>query len=97
MQEKGDNEINLQLAEELVAYILEMTTEGAILVFLTGWEDITLMQRRIERRYSPTQVAVFPLHSEIPTQVLNSHNHRNQKWEDHLYDYFLPIVILMFF
>ena len=59
----------MQLCEELVAYIVSTTSSGAILVFLTGWEDITSMQKRLERRFSPTEAAVYPLHSEVPSQV----------------------------
>ena len=52
-----------------MSYIIATTSSGAILVFLTGWEDITAMQKRLERRFSPMEAAIFPLHSEVPSQV----------------------------
>ena len=61
--------MDVQLCEELVSFILATTSSGAILVFLTGWEDITSMQKRLERRFSPMEAAIFPLHSEVPSQV----------------------------
>ncbi|KAF4518531.1 hypothetical protein B566_EDAN004275 [Ephemera danica] len=62
-------EINLELIAALVQYICNTQPEGAILVFLPGWDQISKMYNFITDSsfYSPDRYHVLPLHSAMPT------------------------------
>ena len=66
-------EINHELIATVVHYIHTTKEDGAILVFLPGWDDISKVNRLLteDRRYSLMadggNVQIFPLHSLMPT------------------------------
>jgi ATP-dependent RNA helicase DHX36 len=62
-------DLNHELVASLVHHIHTRQREGAILVFLPGWEDISKLNRLFsEGRYALVAGAkVYPLHSLMPT------------------------------
>ncbi|RUP43891.1 P-loop containing nucleoside triphosphate hydrolase protein, partial [Jimgerdemannia flammicorona] len=72
--EKADAEVPYALMSLVIAYIAESTKEGAILVFLPGWEEIMALNRGLMEPSSPLPVnfndssrfRVHILHSSLP-------------------------------
>jgi ATP-dependent RNA helicase DHX36 len=64
-------DINHELIATLVHHIHTTQGDGAILVFLPGWDDISKLNKLLteDRNYSLTggNVQIFPLHSLMPT------------------------------
>ena len=58
-------ELNLDLVHVLVAKIHQCEDEGAILIFLPGWDDISYVANRLEQTFG--DVVVYPLHSQLAT------------------------------
>ncbi|KAK3253212.1 hypothetical protein CYMTET_37524, partial [Cymbomonas tetramitiformis] len=65
------DEIDQDLLERLVIHICteRQVEEGAVLIFLTGWEDINRVKQRMEA--SPylgntSSFCILPLHSQVP-------------------------------
>ena len=63
-------EIDLEMALSLLKYICRNREEGAILVFLPGWDTISkfhdMMQNDVMFRHS-SKFVIIPLHSLMPT------------------------------
>lgn len=59
-------EIPLDLMAALVEHIVESQPQGAILVFLPGWEEITELQTLLNGRLEASQVEIHLLHSTSP-------------------------------
>ncbi|XP_059476225.1 ATP-dependent DNA/RNA helicase DHX36 [Neocloeon triangulifer] len=62
-------EINFELMASLVQYICQTQPEGAILIFLPGWDQISKLHKMITESsfYSKSRFQVLPLHSQMPT------------------------------
>uniref|UniRef100_A0A915KBS7 Helicase C-terminal domain-containing protein n=1 Tax=Romanomermis culicivorax TaxID=13658 RepID=A0A915KBS7_ROMCU len=62
-----DDQIDMQLIGELVFYIFKTHEEGAILIFLPGYEDIVAARDRIsmDTRLSPYSPHICALHSQM--------------------------------
>jgi hypothetical protein len=60
-------QINHDLVAQLVEYIHMKQGEGAILVFLPGWEDISKVNKLLTEKMSAGNVVIYPLHSLMPT------------------------------
>ncbi len=62
-------ETNHELIASLVGYIDAREGEGAILVFLPGWEDISKVNKLLteDSKYKLNRCRIYPLHSLMPT------------------------------
>lgn len=64
-----DKDIDLELVKSLLRYICTMG-EGAILVFLTGWDTISKLNDMLKSDpyfQSSERFLIIPLHSMMPT------------------------------
>uniref|UniRef100_A0A804NQI9 Helicase C-terminal domain-containing protein n=1 Tax=Zea mays TaxID=4577 RepID=A0A804NQI9_MAIZE len=62
-------ELDLSLVESTIEYICRYEAEGAILVFLTGWDEISKLLDKIKGNNflgSPNRFLVLPLHGSMP-------------------------------
>ncbi|XP_053390131.1 ATP-dependent DNA/RNA helicase DHX36-like, partial [Mercenaria mercenaria] len=61
--------IDLELIKQLIKYIVTSKDDGAILVFLPGWTDISELHKMLTRDtfFSPSAFRLIPLHSMMPT------------------------------
>lgn len=65
-QMTGFNEIDHELLQHVIAHIhLEKPTDGSILVFLPGYEDIMTQKEMIETRFQVNNYQLFVLHSGV--------------------------------
>ncbi|PUZ38696.1 hypothetical protein GQ55_9G217400 [Panicum hallii var. hallii] len=63
-------ELDLSLVENTIEYICRYEAEGAILVFLTGWDEISKLLDKIKGNTflgSSNRFLVLPLHGSMPT------------------------------
>ncbi|GJN20838.1 hypothetical protein PR202_gb08264 [Eleusine coracana subsp. coracana] len=63
-------ELDLTLVESTIEYICRYEEEGAILVFLTGWDEISKLLDKIKGNSflgSPNKFLALPLHGSMPT------------------------------
>lgn len=63
-----ENEIPFELIEKLLCYINTLE-EGAVLVFLPGWNNIYMLARRLQASpmFGDTEhFRIYALHSQIP-------------------------------
>uniref|UniRef100_A0A0E0BBK8 RNA helicase n=1 Tax=Oryza glumipatula TaxID=40148 RepID=A0A0E0BBK8_9ORYZ len=63
-------ELNLSLVEGTIEYICRHEGEGAILVFLTGWDEISKLLDKIKGNNllgNSNRFLVIPLHGSMPT------------------------------
>lgn len=63
-------QINLELIFDLIKHICESNNDnGAILVFLPGFKEISTLHGRIEKssNFPRSKYMLFPLHSQMPT------------------------------
>jgi hypothetical protein len=67
-----DEQIDIYLLLEVVRYTVNLSHgDGAILVFLPGWQEINEFQRLLEttsRFHDRTKYLILPLHSGIPSK-----------------------------
>ncbi|XP_068342386.1 DExH-box ATP-dependent RNA helicase DExH1 isoform X1 [Pyrus communis] len=64
------SQLDLGLVEATIEHICRNERDGAILVFLTGWDDISKLLDKIKgNRFlgDPTKYMVLPLHGSMPT------------------------------
>lgn len=63
------SKIDLDLIVALIQYIIREKEDGAILVFVPGWEEISNLHKLLQRNPSFTsdRYRVIPLHSLMPT------------------------------
>lgn len=65
-QMTGFNEIDHELLQHVISYIhMEKPTDGSILVFLPGYEDIMTQKEMIENRFQVNNYQLFVLHSGV--------------------------------
>ncbi|CAB3376910.1 Hypothetical predicted protein [Cloeon dipterum] len=62
-------EMNMELITALIRYICQSQPEGAILVFLPGWDQISKLHKMVTESsfFSKSNFLVLPLHSQMPT------------------------------
>jgi HrpA-like RNA helicase len=67
-------EFPYDLFEALIAHITLTKPDGAILVFLPGWQEINMLQTKLKEDDvfrvgfgDPNRCRVYPLHSSVPT------------------------------
>ncbi|KAL5742051.1 hypothetical protein ACOSP7_028783 [Xanthoceras sorbifolium] len=64
------SQLDLGLVETTIEYICRHEGDGAILVFLTGWDDISKLHDKIKGNNflgDPSKFLVLPLHGSMPT------------------------------
>ncbi|XP_064642858.1 ATP-dependent DNA/RNA helicase DHX36-like isoform X2 [Lineus longissimus] len=63
------DQIDLELIAELVRHIMTTKGDGAILIFLPGWEQISKLYKMLEgdRLFNSRNSILLPLHSLMPT------------------------------
>ncbi|CAN6479255.1 unnamed protein product [Victoria cruziana] len=64
------SQLDLGLVESTIEYICRSEVDGAILVFLTGWDEISKLLEKIkENRFlgNPSRFLLLPLHGSMPT------------------------------
>ncbi|XP_058205318.1 DExH-box ATP-dependent RNA helicase DExH1 isoform X2 [Rhododendron vialii] len=64
------SQLDLGLVESTVEYICRYEGDGAILVFLTGWDDISKLLDKVKTNSflgDPRKFLVLPLHGSMPT------------------------------
>jgi ATP-dependent RNA helicase DHX36 len=71
LMDYSDGSVPLELVALLLECIDDTFGEGAVLVFLPGWEEISRLHEMLvgdERRFAnPRQYLLLPLHSSMPT------------------------------
>ncbi|KAL7225922.1 hypothetical protein ACSBR1_021134 [Camellia fascicularis] len=64
------SQLDLGLVESTIEHICRREGDGAILVFLTGWDDISKLLEKIKANSllrDPNKFLVLPLHGSMPT------------------------------
>ncbi|XP_028087894.1 DExH-box ATP-dependent RNA helicase DExH1 isoform X2 [Camellia sinensis] len=64
------SQLDLGLVESTIEHICRREGDGAILVFLTGWDDISKLLEKIKANSllrDPSKFLVLPLHGSMPT------------------------------
>ncbi|KAM3689686.1 hypothetical protein ACJW31_09G065500 [Castanea mollissima] len=64
------SQLDLGLVEATIEYICRHEGDGAILVFLTGWDDISKLLDKVKANNflgDPSKFLVLPLHGSMPT------------------------------
>uniref|UniRef100_A0A3P8WSM2 RNA helicase n=1 Tax=Cynoglossus semilaevis TaxID=244447 RepID=A0A3P8WSM2_CYNSE len=65
----SEKETSFELVEALLKYIETLQVNGAVLVFLPGWNLIYSMQRHLETNpHFSYRYRILPLHSQIPRE-----------------------------
>ncbi|XP_067658933.1 ATP-dependent DNA/RNA helicase DHX36-like [Haliotis asinina] len=69
LQNMDFDKIDLDLIATLIRHISLNKSEGAILVFVPGWEEISKLHKMMQadRMYSSDKFRIIPLHSLMPT------------------------------
>ncbi|XP_051869007.1 ATP-dependent RNA helicase A isoform X2 [Pristis pectinata] len=70
MAQMSEKETPFELIEALLKYIETLDVDGAVLVFLPGWNLIFAMQRHLEMNsyFGSHRYRILPLHSQIPRE-----------------------------
>ncbi|XP_078417512.1 ATP-dependent RNA helicase A isoform X1 [Cetorhinus maximus] len=70
MAQMSEKETPFELIEALLKYIETLDVDGAVLVFLPGWNLIFAMQRHLETNpyFGSHRYRILPLHSQIPRE-----------------------------
>lgn len=70
MSAMSEKEINFQLVEALLTYIKTLNIDGAVLVFLPGWNLIFAVMRHLQQHtvFGGHQYCILPLHSQLPRE-----------------------------
>ncbi|XP_063227826.1 ATP-dependent DNA/RNA helicase DHX36-like [Bacillus rossius redtenbacheri] len=65
----SSEELSINLIESLIRHICNNEGEGAILVFLPGWNEISNLEGLLteEKGYTSDEYLIIPLHSMLPT------------------------------
>ena len=69
--ESDPDEVDVDLVCSLVKHVLEKNRakpDGAILVFLPGWDEISKIKDALSDQASLTNVQIMPLHSMVSPQ-----------------------------
>lgn len=70
MAQLPEKEISFELIERLLHYIKEKNVDGAVLIFLPGWNLIFAMMKHLQQHpvYGSSQYCIIPLHSQLPRE-----------------------------
>ncbi|XP_078263717.1 ATP-dependent RNA helicase A isoform X2 [Rhinoraja longicauda] len=70
LSQMSEKETPFELVEALLKYIETLDVDGAVLIFLPGWNLIFAMQRHLEvnSHFGNHRYRILPLHSQIPRE-----------------------------
>lgn len=70
MASLSESECSFELIECLLFYIKSMNMDGAVLVFLPGWNLIFALMKQLQNnpRFSSQEYSILPLHSQLPKE-----------------------------
>ncbi|XP_063696057.1 dosage compensation regulator isoform X2 [Culicoides brevitarsis] len=70
MSKLSESEVSFELIESILLYIKSLNQEGAVLVFLPGWNLIFALMKHLQmkREFSDSSYRILPLHSQIPRE-----------------------------
>lgn len=70
MSKLSESEVSFELIESILLYIKSLRQEGAVLVFLPGWNLIFALMKHLQskREFSDSSYRILPLHSQIPRE-----------------------------
>lgn len=66
----NEKDLSFELVEALLKYIETLSTPGAVLIFLPGWNIIFALMRHLNQHpiFGGRQYCVLPLHSQLPRE-----------------------------
>lgn len=66
----SESEVSFELIEALMCHIKGMQIDGAILVFLPGWNLIFALMKYLQNnpRFNTSDYTILPLHSQLPRE-----------------------------
>lgn len=66
----GEREMSFELVEALLQYIRTLQIQGAVLVFLPGWNLIFALMKHLQQHpfFGGSQYRIIPLHSQLPRE-----------------------------
>ncbi|CAD7937740.1 unnamed protein product [Amoebophrya sp. A25] len=62
----NENELQLDLIEKIIAYIIMQDLKGGVLIFLAGWDEIARCLKHLRRQSHLQSCYFLPLHSQVP-------------------------------
>lgn len=70
MASMSESEVSFELIEALLTHIKGMSMEGAVLVFLPGWNLIFALMKFLQSnpRFGGRDYSILPLHSQLPRE-----------------------------
>ncbi|XP_031346479.1 dosage compensation regulator isoform X1 [Photinus pyralis] len=70
IQRLSEKEVSFELLEALLIYIDSLDIEGAVLVFLPGWNLIFKLMRHLQQhpKFGSPRFCILPLHSQLPRE-----------------------------
>lgn len=65
-----ESEVSFELIEALLCHIKGMNVEGAVLVFLPGWNLIFALMKYLQNnpKFGSSEYSILPLHSQLPRE-----------------------------
>lgn len=65
-----ESEVSFELIEALLCHIKGTNVEGAVLVFLPGWNLIFALMKYLQNnpRFGNSEYTILPLHSQLPRE-----------------------------
>ncbi|KAF5271033.1 hypothetical protein FQR65_LT05383 [Abscondita terminalis] len=70
LQRLSEKEVSFELLEALLIHIKNLNIDGAILVFLPGWNLIFKLMRHLQQHqiFGGSSYCILPLHSQLPRE-----------------------------
>lgn len=70
MASLSESEVSFELIEALLGYIKHLKMEGAVLVFLPGWNLIFALMKFLQnnQKFGGSDYSILPLHSQLPRE-----------------------------
>lgn len=70
MAAMSESEVSFELIESLLSFIKSMNMDGAVLVFLPGWNLIFALMKFLQNnpRFGGSDYIILPLHSQLPRE-----------------------------
>ncbi|KAH9284837.1 ATP-dependent RNA helicase A [Echinococcus granulosus] len=71
MRQIPEKEVPFTLIGSLLEYICRMNIDGAVLIFLPGWNTISMLRKYLQTHpcfSNPNEFLILPLHSQVPRE-----------------------------